>query len=105
MSISRVELQGQVTRAQDFTNIKQHEDFKGMTDQSNIQSQTQQRAEHRMHQVNQGEQTENRQKRFDAKEQGNSSYTGDGGQNRKHQDSKEDRKFLGKEHSGFDIRI
>ena len=29
MTISRVELQGQVTRAQDFTNIKQNEDHKG----------------------------------------------------------------------------
>ena len=43
MTISRVELQGQVTRAQDFTNIKQNEDHKGMIDQSNFQSQTQQR--------------------------------------------------------------
>ena len=52
MTISRVELQGQVTRAQDFTNIKQNEDHKGMIDQSNFQSQTQQKVEHRMHQVN-----------------------------------------------------
>ena len=74
MTISRVELQGQVTRAQDFTNIKQNEDHKGMIDQSNFQSQTQQKVEHRMHQVNKSDQAENRQKKFDAKEQGN---TGD----------------------------
>ncbi|GFI46095.1 hypothetical protein IMSAGC019_01408 [Lachnospiraceae bacterium] len=37
--ISRVEIQGQVTRAQDFTTIKQNEDNKGMVDQSNFQQQ------------------------------------------------------------------
>ena len=63
MTISRVELQGQVTRAQDFTNIKQNEDHKGMIDQSNFQSQTQQKVEHRMHQVNKSDQAENRQKK------------------------------------------
>ena len=37
MTISRVELQGQVTRAQDFTTIKQNEDNKGVVDQTNFQ--------------------------------------------------------------------
>lgn len=105
MSISRVEIQGQVTRAQDFTTIKQNEDNKGMVDQSNFQQQSVRDADNRMHQVNRGDQTENRQKRFDAKEQGSNTYSGDGGQKRKRQDAKEDGKVLVKGRSSFDMKI
>ena len=45
MTISRVEIQGQVTRAQDFTTIKHNEDNKGMVDQSNFQRQFDQSVE------------------------------------------------------------
>lgn len=105
MTISRVELQGQVTRAQDFTNIKQNEDHKGMIDQSNFQSQIQQKVENRMHQVNKSNQTENRQKKFDAREQGNGTYAGDGGQHRRHPDEEKDGKVFVKGQGSFDIRV
>lgn len=105
MTISRVELQGQVTRAQDFTNIKQNEDHKGMIDQSNFQSQTQQKVENRMHQVNKSDQAENRQKKFDAKEQGNGTYAGDGGQHRKQHNEEKDGKVFVKGQGSFDIRV
>lgn len=39
MSISRIELQGTITRAQDYTAIKHNEDNKGIVDQSNFQTQ------------------------------------------------------------------
>ena len=68
MTISRVALQGQVTRAQDFTTIKQNEDNKGMVDQTNFQRQFDQRVDNRLRQVNQGDRAENEGKRFDAKE-------------------------------------
>ena len=98
MTISRVELQGQVTRAQDFTNFIQ-------IDQSNFQSQTQQKVEHRMHQVNKSDQAENRQKKFDAKEQGNGTYAGDGVQNRKQHHAEDNGKVFVKGQGGFDIRV
>ena len=71
MTISRVELQGQISRAQDFTTIKHQEDNKGLVDQSNYQRQVNQKTEVRAHQVQQGDRAENEGKRFDAKEQGN----------------------------------
>lgn len=105
MAISRVEIQGQVTRAQDFTTIKHQEDHKGLVDQSNFQHQSEQKVEQRLHQVNRGEQTENRQKRFDAKDKGSNAYYGDGGQNRRKPDVGEDGKVLVKGRSSFDIKI
>ena len=55
MTISRVELQGQISRAQDFTTIKHQEDNKGLVDQSNYQRQVNQKTEVRAHQVQQGD--------------------------------------------------
>lgn len=105
MSISRVEIQGQITRAQDFTTIKQNEDNKGLVDQSNFQHQSERNVDNRLHQVNRGDQTENRQKRFDAKEKGSNAYSGDGGQKRKRQDAETEGKVLVKGQSSFDMKI
>lgn len=103
MTISRVELQGQVTRAQDFTTIKHNEDNKVAVDQTNFQNQFDQTVETKVRQVNQGDHAENRGKRFDAKEKGNGSYSGDGGQKRKKE--KEDGKVVLKGQGGFDMKI
>lgn len=54
MTISRIELQGQITRAQDFTTIKQNEDNKGMVDQTNFQNQFHQNIDQHLHQVRRG---------------------------------------------------
>ena len=105
MTISRVELQGQVTRAQDFTNIKHNEDNKTMVDQSNFQRQFDQSVETRIRQVHQGDKTENEGKRFDAKEKGNGNYAGDGGRKRKKEEGKEDGKVVLKTMGGFDMKI
>ena len=105
MTISRVELQGQVTRAQDFTTIKHHEDNKGMVDQSNFQRQFDQSVDNKLHQVHQGDRAENEGKRFDAKEKGNGNYAGDGGRRRKKEEQKEDGKVLIKGRSSFDMKI
>lgn len=105
MTISRVELQGQVARAQDFTTIKHNEDNKVTVNQTNIQREFGQAVDLKMRQVNQGEQAENQGKKFDAKEKGNGSYFGDGGKRRK----KEDKEAAGKaapiKMGGFDMKI
>lgn len=103
MTISRVELQGQVTRAQDFTTIKQNEDNKGMVDQTNYQRKFDQNVEVKLRQVRQGDKAENEGKRFDAKEKGNGTYYGDGGQKRKKE--KEDGRVVLKGHGNFDMKI
>lgn len=105
MTISRVELQGQVTRAQDFTTIKHNEDNKVNVDQTNIQRQFDQNVDNRLRQVNQSDQAENQQKRFDAKEKGGGTYSGDGGRRRKKEEKEEDGKVVLKGRGGFDMKI
>ncbi|MDE6962404.1 MAG: hypothetical protein K2P30_02130 [Lachnospiraceae bacterium] len=103
MTISRVELQGQVARAQDFTTIKHNEDNKVTVDQSNFQHKFEQSVENKARQVQQHDEMNNQGKRFDAKEKGNGSYAGDGGRKRKK--SEPDGKVILKSKGGFDIKI
>lgn len=103
MAIGFVELQGQITRAQDFTTIKHNEDTKGMVDQSNFVQQAERQVERQAQRVNDKEKTENRQKKFDAKEKGSNEYHGDGGRNRKKQNREADGKVLLKGVHTFDI--
>lgn len=105
VTISRVELQGQVTRAQDFTNIKHNEDNKAMVDQSNFQRQVDQAVETRARQVIQGDRTDNEGKRFDAKDKGNGHYAGDGGRRRRKEEKEKDGKVVLKGMGGFDMKI
>lgn len=105
MTISRVELQGQVTRAQDFTTIKHNEDNKVTVDQTNIQRQFDQNVDMKLRHVNQGEQAQNQQKRFDAKEKGNGTYSGDGGKRRKREEKEQGGTVMLKGRGGFDMRI
>lgn len=104
MTISRVELQGQITRAQDFTNIKQQEDTRGFVEQANVQLRSEQQTDVKAHQVQHGEQAENEGKRFDAKDGGNGHYYGDGGRKRQKKEE-EDGKVVKKGYSSFDVKI
>lgn len=105
MTISRVEIQGQISRAQDFTTIKQNEDNKGIVNQNNIQREFNRSLDHKLHQVRQGDKAENQEKKFDAKEKGNGTYSGDGGQKRKKDEKKEDGKVILKGQGSFDMKI
>lgn len=104
MTISRVELQGQTMRSLDYTNIKHNEDNKGLVDQTNIMQSNDKTATLKMQHVNDTEHSENRQKRFDAKEEGSNQYQGDGGQNRKKKEPDGKVVLKGTQH-GFDIKI
>lgn len=105
MTISRVELQGQITRAQDFTNIKHNEDTRSMTEQSQIMQRNERAQDMKLHHVKDTEHTENRQKKFDAKDKGSNQYEGNGGFNRK-KEEKEDGKVVAKKpQQGFDLRV
>ncbi|WMC92989.1 hypothetical protein [Kineothrix sp. MB12-C1] len=108
MSISRIELQGQIARAQDYTTIRHNENNKGIVDQNNFQTQFNKVVDERTTQVHHGENTENQNKRFDAKDKGNGQYSGDGGQNRKKDEGKNkdsDGKVFIKNMSRFDMKI
>lgn len=84
MAIGFVEMQGQITRAQDFTTVKHNEDTKGMVDQANFEQQVTKQVEKQAQRVNERANAENHQKKFDAKEKGSNEYHGDGGRGRKH---------------------
>ncbi|MDE6600638.1 MAG: hypothetical protein K2N39_04340 [Lachnospiraceae bacterium] len=103
MAIGFVEMQGQITRAQDFTTVKHNEDTKGLVDQSNFGQQMTRQVEKQAQRVNEREKAENRQKKFDSKEKGSNEYHGDGGRNRKKQNREPDGKVLLKGMSTFDI--
>lgn len=105
MSISRVEIQGQVTRAQDFTTIKQNENNKSFVDQTNFQKQFDRTIDNRLRQVHEGDRAENEGKRFDAKDKGNGSYSGDGGKGRKKEEKERDGRVVLKGSSNFDVKI
>lgn len=83
MAIGFVELQGQITRAQDFTTVKHNEDTKGMVEQANFSQQMTKQVEKQVNRVNEGKQPEYHERKFDAKDKGSNEYHGDGGRARK----------------------
>lgn len=102
MAIGFVELHGQITRAQDITTIKHNEDTKEMVDQTNFGQQMTKQVEKQAQRVNEGDNTQNRQKKHDAKEKGSNEYHGDGGRNRKQEKKESDGKVLLKGVNTFD---
>lgn len=106
MSINRIELQGTITRAQDFTAIKHNEDNKGMVDQSNFQMQFHKAVDNKLTQVRQGDNAEGKGKGADAREKGNGEYAGDGGRHRRRNSGEgEEGKVVLKGISRFDMKI
>ena len=106
MAIGFVEMQGQITRAQDFTSIKHNEDTKGMVEQANFGQQMTKQIERRVTRVNQGEQPEYHEKKFDAKDKGSNEYQGDGGKSRKKKlEENPDGKVLMKKVYDFDFSV
>lgn len=93
-----------VVRAQDYTTIKQHEDTRGAVQQNSLVQNMQKETENRTRQVNESDNAEWQQKKFDAKEKGNGNYTGDGG-NARQKKQEPDGKVVIKGRSSFDIKI
>ena len=106
MSIIRIELQGTITRAQDFTTIKQNEDNKGMVDQSNFQMHFNKVVDSKLSQVRHGDNAEGKGKGPDAREKGSNEYAGDGGRRRRRDSgAEEDGKVVLKSIGKFDTKI
>lgn len=91
-----------ISRAQDYSAIKQNEDNKGLVDQTNIGQQVQRNVEQRTQEVHQSDNADWYQKKPDAKEKGNNAYYGDGGKKRKKQTTEPE---AAKARGGFDIKI
>lgn len=106
MAIGFVEMQGQITRAQDFTSIKHNEDTRPMVEQANFGEQMTKQVERQVNRVNQGQQPDYHEGNFDAKDKGKNEYHGDGGRSRKKKlEENPDGKVLMKKANSFDFSV
>lgn len=92
-----------MTRSQDFTVIKQNEDNKAAMTQMALGHKEDKQIKQRAQQVVQKEETQMYQRKFDAKEQGDNQYAGDGGRYRR--DGRQEDRVVVKGQQGFDIKI
>ena len=107
MSIRPVDLNGMIQRTQDIGNIKQAEDNKPLVEQYNIEVRQQKQEDGLAHKVQQPEEKENDDYRYDAKEKGNNSYSGNEKKKKKReQEYDHEGKVLVKgKKSSFDVKI
>ena len=92
-----------ISRAQEYTAIKQNEDNKGFVDQANISQYVQKEQKHRTNQVNSQDETNWHTRQFDAKEKGDNEYEGNGVRKRQKKETHE--QVVVKTHKGFDMKI
>ncbi len=113
MAINPIELNGTISRLQDYSTMKHNEDQKGAMMQTALEQEHEKEEAVTLEIVHTKEDVENEGKRPDAKEKGNGQYAGDGGQKRPGQDkdkkedeevhkSKDGKKIL---MGTFDIKI
>lgn len=105
MAIGSISLQGQISRAQDFSTIKQNEDNKVIVDQGNFQTHFNKEVNQNLNRVRQSDNAENRGKKHDAKEKGSGQYSGDGGRQRKHEELQGSVRLKTQLDKGFDIKV
>ncbi|MBR5360842.1 MAG: hypothetical protein IK123_08130 [Lachnospiraceae bacterium] len=104
MALGIVEINSAMTGINDFNNIRHNEEAKAGIDQTNFQNQFDQEMETKRIDVNESEDANNRQKKFDSRDKGSNEYSGDGGRNRKKKDENPDGRVIPK-YSGFDMKI
>lgn len=95
-----------ISRAQDYSTVKQNEDNKGMIDQGHIVDHVQKTAEQRNQEVQGSDNAQWREQKMDAREKGSNEYSGDGGRRRnnaKHEKPRE--RMVVKSPGGFDMKI
>lgn len=106
MGIGPLELNGAISRVQDFASQRHNEDTKVFTDQAGYVSTVKKETENRSNAVNRGDHTSNNQKKFDAREKGANEYYGDGGQKRKeNHDNNKDKVVVKGSSMSFDMKI
>ncbi len=103
MSIGPLNLNGAISRVQDISIIKQNEDQKPMTDQTNIHHNLTKEVTTKQERVHDADDTDNHGKKYDAKEKGNGAYSNQNGQRKK--DEKKEQPIAPVPTSAFDIKI
>lgn len=104
MAIGVVELNTAMTGIHDLNSMRHAEETRSGLQQSNIHNQMDQSVEVKLTNVNSADDTNNNQKKFDAKEKGSNEYSGNNGQKKKKEDQNRDGKVVPK-YSGFDMKI
>ena len=105
MSLGPIELNLTVSRVQDYSAIKHNEDMRPNIQQMGLSQQGIKEADQKSTFVQKMEETNNEQKKQDAKEQGKNKYMGDGGKNRPGTKVPKEGTVVKKEQGGFDFRI
>lgn len=83
MAIGSFEINGMMSRTQDFSVLKHQEDHKATVNQSIFQNESDKQVQNKARSVQSSQQAETNQHRKDAREKGSNEYTGDGGKNRR----------------------
>lgn len=106
MSVGPVTIHGVIQRANDVGTVKHQEDTKPMVDQQNIQTQMKNQQMRHLQQVRHADDSENHQKKYDAKEKGSNEYQGQGQKKKKKKSNEKDGAVVLKaENSHFDMKI
>ena len=103
MAISPILLNASIQQTDNVLQNQVKQVEKGMVDQGNIQVQEEKKEQQKAKQVVHADETLFKEERFDAKEKGHNSYSGDGGRNRKK--IKGDGRVVKKPEGGFDMKI
>lgn len=94
-----------ISRAQDFTTMKQNEDAKPYADQVHLGQQADRDERHRATTVTDSKNAEWQNKRQDAREKGANEYYGDGGKNRNQNKKEKIDRVAVKGRGSFDMKI
>ncbi len=107
MAVGPVTLNGVIPRAHDVGSIKQQEDNKPMLDQHQIQTHMKTQENRRLKQVNHADDTEQHQKKYDAKEKGSNEYKGqqDTRKKPKEKNNNREKAIFQQEGGRFDMKI
>jgi len=104
--INPVMMHGIVQRSQDISPMKQGENLKPAVEQANIQVRQEKDLNQKMEQVTKKDETNNPEKKFDAKDKGSNQYEYFGGnKKKKEQEEESDGKVIIKQNIRFDARI
>lgn len=105
MALGPVEMNGMISRTQDYSTVKQNEDNRGIINQQAFQNHFEKELNTKHSQVIQKDDIRKEDRKFDAREKGDNEYQGNGGSRRKKKEENTNGKVIVKGHSSFDIKI
>lgn len=105
MAIGPVEMNGMISRSQDFTSLKHNENHRVVVDQTNFLQSFEKEVDERLTQVNKKDNADSSKEKFDAKEKSKNQYSGQEGKKQKNKQSEKEDKVIVKGTSHFDVHV